>query len=129
MAPHCQVRSFDLVAQKECVEVADIAHLPLGDKCADVAVFCLSLMGLNYLDFLEEAARVLKDSGELLIAEVESRCKDWGGFTAMVESLGFECRASKTNGYFRLLYLGVNRGKRGQLVVGGERKQLREYSA
>jgi ubiquinone/menaquinone biosynthesis C-methylase UbiE len=32
-------------------------------------------MGINYIDFIIEARRVLKSNGQLLIAEVESRCK------------------------------------------------------
>ena len=71
-----QVRSFDLVAKKPFIEVADIANLPVPESTADYCVFCLSLMGTNYLDFLIEANRVLKKGhSELLIAEVESRCK------------------------------------------------------
>ncbi len=46
------MRSFDLVAKKEYVEVADIANLPVNDQTADACVFCLSLMGVNYLDFI-----------------------------------------------------------------------------
>ena len=36
-------------------------------------MFCLSLMGTNYLDFIEEAFRILKQHGTLWIAEVKSR--------------------------------------------------------
>jgi ribosomal RNA-processing protein 8 len=48
-----KVRSFDLVAKKEFVEIADIAHLPVKDKSVDICVFCLSLMGTNYINFLQ----------------------------------------------------------------------------
>lgn len=64
------VRCFDLVAKKEFVEVADIADLPVSGSTADACVFCLSLMGVNYIEFIIEAKRVLKETGELLIAEV-----------------------------------------------------------
>jgi ubiquinone/menaquinone biosynthesis C-methylase UbiE len=77
---------------------------------------------------LVEAARVLKKSGELLIAEVESRCKSWERWVEMVESLGFGCRKNETNGYFRLMYFGVERGKKGKLVVEGQRRDVRQYS-
>jgi ribosomal RNA-processing protein 8 len=33
---------------------------PLEPSSADVAIFCLSLMGTNYASYLEEANRVLK---------------------------------------------------------------------
>jgi ribosomal RNA-processing protein 8 len=55
------VHSFDLAAANDFVTVADIAHVPLDEKSADVVVFSLSLMGVNYMDFLIEAHRILKD--------------------------------------------------------------------
>lgn len=70
--PHT-VHSFDLVAANPRVTACDIANVPLGAACVDVAVFCLSLMGTNYTDFLAEAERVLRPGGRLLIAEVRSR--------------------------------------------------------
>ena len=48
--------------------MADISNLPLKNQSTDVAVFCLALMGVNYLDFLIEAGRVLKPNGTLIIA-------------------------------------------------------------
>lgn len=68
-----KVHSFDLVSKSERVVAADIANLPLGDSCVDIAVFCLSLMGTNIGDFLSEAYRILKPKGILKIAEVRSR--------------------------------------------------------
>jgi ribosomal RNA-processing protein 8 len=55
------VHSFDLAAVNDFVTIADIAHVPLDKKSADVVVFSLSLMGVNYMDFLIEAHRILKD--------------------------------------------------------------------
>ena len=57
------VRSFDLVSNKEHIEVADIACLPVERESADICVFCLSLMGRNYIDFILESKRVLKKGG------------------------------------------------------------------
>jgi ribosomal RNA-processing protein 8 len=67
--------SFDLYAPNSFVTKADIADLPLRDGEADVAVFCLSLMGTNWIDFVEEAWRVLRGDGkgEIWVAEVKSR--------------------------------------------------------
>ncbi|KAL9106279.1 MAG: hypothetical protein Q9227_008678 [Pyrenula ochraceoflavens] len=67
--------SFDLQAQNQAVTQADIAHLPLRDGEADVAVFCLSLMGTNWVEFVEEAWRVLRGDGrgECWVGEVKSR--------------------------------------------------------
>lgn len=58
--PKHNVLSFDLVAKNERVTACDIAHLPLSDNSVDVAIFCLSLMGTDFLKFLKEAYRVLK---------------------------------------------------------------------
>lgn len=55
-----KVHSFDLVACNESVVACDIANVPLENASIDVAVFCLSLMGVNFLDFINEAYRVLK---------------------------------------------------------------------
>ena len=67
--------SFDLHEPNSLVTKADIANLPLRNGEADVAVFCLSLMGTNWLSFIEEAWRVLRGDGkgELWVAEVKSR--------------------------------------------------------
>jgi len=67
--------SFDLHAANEFVTKADISNLPLRDGEADVAVFCLSLMGTNWINFVEEAWRILRGDGkgEVWVAEVKSR--------------------------------------------------------
>ncbi|OJD29577.1 ribosomal rna-processing protein 8 [Diplodia corticola] len=78
LQPHLQplnlrVHSFDLAAPNPLITKADIANLPLPDGSVDVAVFCLALMGTNWLDFIDEAWRVLHWKGELWIAEIKSR--------------------------------------------------------
>ncbi|SJX65114.1 related to RRP8-nucleolar protein required for efficient processing of pre-rRNA at site A2 [Sporisorium reilianum f. sp. reilianum] len=60
------------------------------DGVADVAVFCLSLMGTNWIHMLLEAKRVLRTGGELIIAEVSSRFADgFDAFIRIVKMLGF----------------------------------------
>ncbi|RYP73714.1 hypothetical protein DL771_003427 [Monosporascus sp. 5C6A] len=68
-----EVLSYDLHGAAPHVTRADIANLPLADGAVDVAVFCLALMGTNWLDFIEEAYRVLRWRGELWVAEIKSR--------------------------------------------------------
>ncbi|XP_062222886.1 ribosomal RNA-processing protein 8-like [Phragmites australis] len=68
-----KVFSIDLVSDDPSVIACDMAHTPLEPSSVDVAIFCLSLMGTNYPSYLEEANRVLKPSGWLVIAEVRSR--------------------------------------------------------
>ena len=55
------------------VTIADISALPLPHGSVDIAVFCLALMGTNWLDFIDEAYRVLRWRGELWISEIKSR--------------------------------------------------------
>ncbi len=64
------VLSYDIGKTKPHVIQADIADLPLEDSKVDVTVFCLALMGTNFVQFLSEATRVLKKGGLLMIAEV-----------------------------------------------------------
>ncbi|XP_057312613.1 uncharacterized protein LOC130654100 [Hydractinia symbiolongicarpus] len=84
-----KVHSFDLVAVNKNVTACDMRKVPLKSNCVDIAVFCLSLMGTNIVDFLLEAKRVLKNRGSLLIAEVKSRFEDIKTFLSDVTSLGF----------------------------------------
>ncbi len=68
-----KVYSFDHIAVNESVIACDMTHTPLDDGTLDVAVFSLSLMGLNYADYLKEAYRTLKFGGLLKIAEPVTR--------------------------------------------------------
>ncbi|GFP53234.1 25S rRNA (adenine-N(1))-methyltransferase [Trichoderma asperellum] len=67
------VRSFDLQSPSPLVTKADIANVPMEDGSVNVAIFCLALMGTNWLDFVEEAYRLLHWKGELWVAEIKSR--------------------------------------------------------
>ncbi|KAG2207350.1 hypothetical protein INT47_006824 [Mucor saturninus] len=99
------VLSFDLIAKNDLVTACDITKLPLEANSIDVAVFSLSLMGTNYLDFLKEAHRVLKIGGELKIAEVVSRFSDLDSFIGLLESLGFDFMDKEDdNKMFVMLY-------------------------
>ncbi|XP_008579796.1 PREDICTED: ribosomal RNA-processing protein 8 isoform X2 [Galeopterus variegatus] len=84
------VHCFDLASLDPRVTVCDMAQVPLEDESVDVAVFCLSLMGTNIRDFLEEANRVLKPGGLLKVAEVSSRFEDVRTFLQAVTKLGFK---------------------------------------
>ncbi|KAI0840815.1 methyltransferase-domain-containing protein [Hypoxylon sp. FL0890] len=68
-----EVLSYDLQSPSPLVTKADIANLPLEDGAVDVVIFCLALMGTNWLDFVEEAYRILHWKGELWVAEIKSR--------------------------------------------------------
>ena len=72
-SPNAKVFSYDLVSAKEHVISCDIAKLPLRKRKVDIAVFCLSLMGVNHVQMVQEAHRVLKRRGTLIVAEVSTR--------------------------------------------------------
>jgi Hypothetical methyltransferase/Probable Zinc-ribbon domain/Type III restriction enzyme, res subunit len=84
------VHSFDFIAINDSVIECDIAHVPLEDVCLDVAMFNLSLMGLNISDYIREAARTLKLDGQLWIYEAASHITDLEEFTRNLESAGFK---------------------------------------
>jgi len=85
-----QVYSFDHIAINETVIACDMAQTFLEDAKLDVAVFCLSLMGINYLDYLQEAYRVLKFGGFLKIAEPINRwAEKKSELLAQITSVGF----------------------------------------
>ncbi|XP_030450710.2 ribosomal RNA-processing protein 8 isoform X1 [Syzygium oleosum] len=106
-----KVFSFDLVSNDPDVIACDMSNTGLDSSSVDVAIFCLSLMGLNYPNFLKEAHRVLKPSGWLLIAEVKSRLDPKTGgadptkFIKAVCELGFTPVSKDfTNKMFVLFY-------------------------
>jgi len=84
------VHSFDLVPINKWITPCDIAHVPLEDKSVDIVLFCLSLMGTNFMDYLVEAHRILVPGGTLKIAEVKSRFNNTDKFVQVLEKLGFE---------------------------------------
>lgn len=99
-----KIHSFDLHAANEYVHVADISKVPLPPKSVDIVIFCLSLMGLNYNDFLKEALRILKFGGLLKIAEVTSRLESLDMFCETISSLGFRLLSKDdSNNYFTIL--------------------------
>ena len=74
---HLRLHSFDLAQgdgpNGSLITVADIAKLPLADGSIDVAVICLALMGTNWIEFVEEAGRVVRWGGECWVTEIKSR--------------------------------------------------------
>jgi len=86
-----KVLSFDLVASQPHVTACDAAALPVRDSSVHAAVYCLALMGSNYVQFLREARRILRPRGHLRIAEVKSRFGDTEEWLAMMrDALGFQ---------------------------------------
>jgi superfamily II DNA or RNA helicase len=89
--PNNVVLSFDHVSINETVTTCDISHLPLENESIDIAVFSLSLMGANYKEYLQEAYRVLKAMGVLLIAEPITKWENREeGLISILSEMGFE---------------------------------------
>lgn len=88
------VKSFDLKKANERITVADIKSVPMEDESCTIVIFCLALMGTNFLDFVEEAYRILAPNGELWIAEIKSR------FTELTNSKGKPVRPEEVGAEF-----------------------------
>ena len=102
------VHSFDLLPSSPAVVSCNIAHTPLADGAVDVVVYCLSLMGLDWAQFIREGWRVLRVGGEAVVAEVASRMKGGGGpegFVKALEAMGFKRKKVVQNDYFVCAWL------------------------
>ncbi|KAJ2539503.1 25S rRNA (adenine645-N1)-methyltransferase [Coemansia sp. RSA 1933] len=85
-----KVHSFDLVAYNKYITACNIAKVPLKNGVVDVVIFCLALMGTDFIKFIREANRILRAGGELKIAEVVSRISDIDSFVSALEKQGFK---------------------------------------
>lgn len=67
--------SVDHFSDDETVIKSDISNLKefITDKSVDIAVFCMSLWGTNYMDYLKEAYRYLKTNGVVYICEPDEK--------------------------------------------------------
>lgn len=88
---YSQWYSFDHYSDDETVIKADISDLReyLQDNSVDAAVFCMSLWGTNYMDYIKESYRYLKSCGIVYIAEPKDKINQSeliGGAT----QIGFE---------------------------------------
>ena len=98
------VHSFDHVAINDTVVACDIAAVPLDNDCLDLAIFCLSLMGANFTDYIREAHRCLRLDGNLHIWEPASYFDDANAFCADLARLGFEVLTPRKEGQFMRIY-------------------------
>jgi hypothetical protein len=105
------VRSFDHVAVNAGVVACDIAAVPVDDGALDVAIFCLSLMGSNFTDYLREARRCLRLDGLLHIWEPVSYFDDVDRFCKELEKLGFDVMEPRKEGAFMRIYAARNTTK------------------
>jgi len=110
------VHSFDHVAINDQVHACDIAAIDtLEDDSLDLAIFCLSLMGANFTDYIREAHRCLRIDGDLHIWEPASYFSDVGKFCSDLAKLGFEVLAPRQEG----LFMRIRALKTGNLPAEG----------
>ena len=96
-----QVHSYDHVAVNETVFACDIAGgVNVDDDSLDVAIFCLSLMGANFTDYIREAHRCLRIDGDLHIWEPASKFDDIDRFASDLARLGFDVLPPQQRGLF-----------------------------
>ena len=74
-----KILSFDLAKgdtpNAHLITIADISNLSTAgvkDATVDIAICCLSLMGTNWVDVVQECARIVR-GGEVWVAEIKSR--------------------------------------------------------
>ena len=69
-----------------------MAHTGLDAEILDVAVFSLSLMGVNWEDYLKEAFRLLRNGSLLKVSEPASSWAEYNyaSLKQGIESAGFE---------------------------------------
>ncbi|KNC96254.1 25S rRNA (adenine645-N1)-methyltransferase [Spizellomyces punctatus DAOM BR117] len=120
------VHSFDLVKRCEEVVACDIAKVPLQSSSVDVVIFCLSLMGTNFMDFVLEAHRILRVNGELKIAEVISRFPDVDAFVDALSKAGFRMVRKDDSNTMFILFDFVKSSKKsvhGEKPKDGKKKR------
>lgn len=91
---------------------ADMSNLNgiINDNSKDVAVFCLSLWGVNYKEYFTEAYRILDNDGRMIIVEpsskfgIDKHFSTIGEFVDDVENYGFE-RTGKVETHNNFVYL------------------------
>ena len=99
-----EVLSFDYVRIDDSVTACDISNLPLENNKVDVSVFCLSLMGSNYKEYLQEGYRILKPYGNMFIVEPQKKWENNSErLISELESIGLKVVDSYTSS--RFLYI------------------------
>jgi hypothetical protein len=103
-----RIHSFDHIAINEGVMACDMSRVPLDNEELDVALFCLSLMGVNCTDYIREAHRCLRLDGLLHVWEPASYFDDVEQFCAVLGRLGFEVMKPSTEDRFVRIYAAKN---------------------
>jgi superfamily II DNA or RNA helicase len=116
-----KVYSFDHhnILNEEKITVCDMKTTPVKNGELDVAIFSLSLMGVNWSDYIREARRCLAEKGYLMIAETSRSLSDRGSLYGneegrlhdlknIVGKEGFEILSEEQRGDFTFI-TAINR--------------------
>lgn len=99
-----KVISVDHVANNENIIEADMANLHehIKDNEIDITVFCLSLWGTNYLDYIKEAYRITGKRGLMYIVEPNNEF-DFDKLKNDISKIGFNKINETIRGKFTYL--------------------------
>lgn len=99
--PEYKVISVDHYSEDENVIQCDMADLSnyIHNNEIDITVFCLSLWGINYLDYIKEAYRITGKRGLLYICEPTTKFEQ-AKFINEIQQIGFDCIETIIKGDF-----------------------------
>ena len=99
-----RVHSFDHIAIHDKVVACDMKKVHLADEDLDVAIFSLSLMGKNWIEYIIEAKRCLVTNGTLIIAETTKSLKGrLSKIRYIIKKQGFEIYLDEEKGDFTFI--------------------------
>jgi Hypothetical methyltransferase len=88
----------------EKIITCDMKKTPLKNEKLDISVFCLSLMGENWTDYITEAKRCLRTKGMLMIAETtKSLSGRLSHLRDEIKKRGFEIYSDEERGDFTFI--------------------------
>ena len=99
------ITGYDYVSHNGSIE-CDISKLPDEDESVDVCVFSQALMGSNWKDYINEAVRVLRYNGEIIISE--SVCR-YEIIKEHIKSLGLHIKIDDCKEKLKLMIWETNR--------------------
>ena len=70
--PNLNIIGYDHISFNNSIQ-CDISNLPNENDTIDICIFSQSLMGSNWQSYIEEAIRVLRHNGEIIISESVER--------------------------------------------------------
>lgn len=104
-----KVISIDHYSEDPNIIQCDMKHTPLNDNETDITVFCLSLWGTNYLDYIKEAYRITAKRGFMYIVEpINSKKFDFDKLKEDIKMLGFDKTDETIRGKFIYLKFTKN---------------------